>query len=211
MCSSSSSSLHFPSSPSSSSSSSSSSPTRARARARAQIFGRARLVCTPTLNSLHIPIQQKAQRQKATTVHWRKPQEGWYKLNTDGASKGNPGISGAGGILRDQLRKVIFAFQEPLRIATNSGCCGAHAGTWILANKALRAGYFWPTMEQDVRQLVSKCEMSTTFLYHTSACRTTRHHIVPLSLQIVGYRHCRTFPFSPQPKKVFVGRHRLFH
>ncbi|KAL0386558.1 UNVERIFIED_CONTAM: hypothetical protein Slati_4594800 [Sesamum latifolium] len=24
----------------------------------------------------------------------------------------------------------------------HSGCCGAHAGTWTLANKALRAGYF---------------------------------------------------------------------
>ncbi|KAL0320161.1 UNVERIFIED_CONTAM: hypothetical protein Sradi_5277600 [Sesamum radiatum] len=24
----------------------------------------------------------------------------------------------------------------------HSGCCGAHAGTWILPNKALRAGYF---------------------------------------------------------------------
>ncbi|KAL0415903.1 UNVERIFIED_CONTAM: hypothetical protein Slati_3422200 [Sesamum latifolium] len=29
----------------------------------------------------------------------------------------------------------------------HNGCCGAHAGTWILANKALRAGYFWPTMK----------------------------------------------------------------
>ncbi|KAL0445052.1 UNVERIFIED_CONTAM: hypothetical protein Slati_2227900 [Sesamum latifolium] len=40
----------------------------------------------------------------------------------------------------------------------HSGCCGAHAGTWTLANKDLRAGYFWPTMKQDARQLVSKCE-----------------------------------------------------
>ncbi|KAL0434518.1 UNVERIFIED_CONTAM: Ribonuclease HI [Sesamum latifolium] len=39
----------------------------------------------------------------------------------------------------------------------HSGCCGAHASTWTLANKALRAGYFWPTMKQDARQLVSKC------------------------------------------------------
>ncbi|KAL0451769.1 UNVERIFIED_CONTAM: hypothetical protein Slati_1155000 [Sesamum latifolium] len=31
----------------------------------------------------------------------------------------------------------------------HSGCCGAHAGTRILANKALRAVYFWPTMKQD--------------------------------------------------------------
>ncbi|KAL0451876.1 UNVERIFIED_CONTAM: hypothetical protein Slati_1165700 [Sesamum latifolium] len=40
----------------------------------------------------------------------------------------------------------------------HSGCCGAHVGTRILANKALRAGYFWPTMKQDVIRLVSKCE-----------------------------------------------------
>ncbi|KAL0453661.1 UNVERIFIED_CONTAM: hypothetical protein Slati_1344200 [Sesamum latifolium] len=40
----------------------------------------------------------------------------------------------------------------------HSGCCGAHAGTWTLANKVLRAGYFWPTMKQDAKHLVSKCE-----------------------------------------------------
>ncbi|KAK4404384.1 hypothetical protein Sango_0807000 [Sesamum angolense] len=39
-----------------------------------------------------------------------------------------------------------------------SGCCGSHIGTWALANKALRVGYFWPTMKQDARELVSKCE-----------------------------------------------------
>ncbi|KAL0367314.1 UNVERIFIED_CONTAM: Ribonuclease HI [Sesamum radiatum] len=40
----------------------------------------------------------------------------------------------------------------------HGGCCGAHAGTRILANKALRAGYFWLTMKQDAIRLVSKCE-----------------------------------------------------
>ncbi|KAL0439920.1 UNVERIFIED_CONTAM: hypothetical protein Slati_2475000 [Sesamum latifolium] len=40
----------------------------------------------------------------------------------------------------------------------HSGCYGAHASTRILANKALRAGYFWPTMKQDAIRLVSKCE-----------------------------------------------------
>ncbi|KAL0281808.1 UNVERIFIED_CONTAM: putative ribonuclease H protein, partial [Sesamum radiatum] len=72
------------------------------------------------VNSLNIPLQLRTQLQKAITVHWRKPQEDWYKLNTDGASKGNPGISGAGGILRDHLGRVIFAFQEPLGINTNT-------------------------------------------------------------------------------------------
>ncbi|KAL0415865.1 UNVERIFIED_CONTAM: hypothetical protein Slati_3418400 [Sesamum latifolium] len=40
----------------------------------------------------------------------------------------------------------------------HSGCHGAHVGTRILANKALRVGYFWPTMKQDAIRLVSKCE-----------------------------------------------------
>ncbi|KAL0462516.1 UNVERIFIED_CONTAM: hypothetical protein Slati_0139200 [Sesamum latifolium] len=32
------------------------------------------------------------------------------------------------------------------------------SGPGMLANKALRAGYFWPTMKQDPRYLVNKCE-----------------------------------------------------
>ncbi|KAL0433908.1 UNVERIFIED_CONTAM: hypothetical protein Slati_2725100 [Sesamum latifolium] len=40
----------------------------------------------------------------------------------------------------------------------HNGYCGAYAGTWILANKALMARYFWPTMKQDAKQLVNKCE-----------------------------------------------------
>ncbi|KAL0458685.1 UNVERIFIED_CONTAM: hypothetical protein Slati_0495700 [Sesamum latifolium] len=35
----------------------------------------------------------------------------------------------------------------------HSGCCGAHAGTWTLANKAVRVGYFCPTMKQDAKHL----------------------------------------------------------
>ncbi|KAL0461390.1 UNVERIFIED_CONTAM: Ribonuclease HI [Sesamum latifolium] len=40
----------------------------------------------------------------------------------------------------------------------HDGCCGSHIGTWTLANKALRARYFWPTMKQDARYLANKCE-----------------------------------------------------
>ncbi|KAL0410834.1 UNVERIFIED_CONTAM: hypothetical protein Slati_3673100 [Sesamum latifolium] len=40
----------------------------------------------------------------------------------------------------------------------HDGCCGSHIRTWTLANKALRAGYFWTIMKQDARYLVNKCE-----------------------------------------------------
>ncbi|KAL0401760.1 UNVERIFIED_CONTAM: Gag-Pol polyprotein [Sesamum latifolium] len=51
------------------------------------------------------------------------------------------------------IEEGIHVLQE-----IHGGCCGAHAGTRILANKALRAGYFWPTMKQDAIRLVSKCQ-----------------------------------------------------
>ncbi|KAL0427613.1 UNVERIFIED_CONTAM: putative ribonuclease H protein [Sesamum latifolium] len=44
-------------------------------------------------------------------VRWVPPVLGWIKLNSDGASKGNPGIAGGGGILRDNNGRGIFAFQ----------------------------------------------------------------------------------------------------
>lgn len=34
-------------------------------------------------------------------IAWEPPCEGWTKLNTDGASRGNPGMATAGGVLRD--------------------------------------------------------------------------------------------------------------
>lgn len=43
-------------------------------------------------------------------VQWQPPMMGHLKLNTDGASKGNPGASGGGGVIRDHKGSVIFAF-----------------------------------------------------------------------------------------------------
>ncbi|GAA0142857.1 hypothetical protein LIER_42739 [Lithospermum erythrorhizon] len=43
-------------------------------------------------------------------VKWTKPPDGHFKLNTDGASKGNSGESGCGGILRDKEGSIIMAF-----------------------------------------------------------------------------------------------------
>ncbi|KAL0356478.1 UNVERIFIED_CONTAM: putative ribonuclease H protein [Sesamum radiatum] len=53
------------------------------------------------------------------TVKWYKPDRGWIKINTDGASKGNPGPAGAGGIARDEKGMPIFAFYEFIGEATN--------------------------------------------------------------------------------------------
>ncbi|KAL0416403.1 UNVERIFIED_CONTAM: hypothetical protein Slati_3472200 [Sesamum latifolium] len=69
-----------------------------------------------------------------------------------------------GGILykKSYTHPVLWCLSEQEGVHVlkeiHSGFCGAHAGTWILANKALQVGYFWTTMKQDAKQLVRKCK-----------------------------------------------------
>ena len=50
-------------------------------------------------------------------VRWPYPREGWVRLNTDGAAKGNPGIAGAGGLIRGHRGELFEMF------ASNCGVC----------------------------------------------------------------------------------------
>lgn len=60
------------------------------------------------------------QRSKvAIPVKWNKPPAGWYKLNTDGASLGNPGSAGEGGLIRDSLGNWVKGFFRSIGRATS--------------------------------------------------------------------------------------------
>lgn len=52
-------------------------------------------------------------------IAWKRPEEGWLKLNTDGASRGNPGTATAGGVMRDEEGRWCAGF------AVNIGICSA--------------------------------------------------------------------------------------
>ncbi|KAL6570167.1 hypothetical protein OROMI_014681 [Orobanche minor] len=45
-------------------------------------------------------------------VRWIRPQAGWWKLNTDGEARGNPGEAAAGGIIRDHQGMPLITFSE---------------------------------------------------------------------------------------------------
>ncbi|KAL0449547.1 UNVERIFIED_CONTAM: hypothetical protein Slati_1511100 [Sesamum latifolium] len=87
----------------------------------------------------------------------------------------------------------------------HSGCCGAHAGTRILANKALRAGYFWPTMKHDAIRLVSKCERCqkhSSLIHQPAEPLTTMLSPYPFmqwGMDIVG-----PFPLAAGQRKFFL-------
>ena len=40
----------------------------------------------------------------------------------------------------------------------HEGICGDHMGAKSLVRKIMRAGYFWPTMQQDAADFVKKCD-----------------------------------------------------
>ncbi|KAL0424764.1 UNVERIFIED_CONTAM: hypothetical protein Sradi_1011200 [Sesamum radiatum] len=49
--------------------------------------------------------------------------------------------------------KVEYVLRE-----IHEGSCGNHSGGRALSSKALRQGYFWPTMRKDAMDLVRKCQ-----------------------------------------------------
>ena len=45
----------------------------------------------------------------------------------------------------------------------HEGICGDHASPRSLVSKAIRTGYFWPTMQMDTVELVKKCDKCQQF------------------------------------------------
>ncbi|CAL1412960.1 unnamed protein product [Linum trigynum] len=63
--------------------------------------------CAPLLETSN----REPRRSRVTTsIQWNAPQQGWVKLNIDGASAGNPGPAGAGGLIRDAQGRWIAGF-----------------------------------------------------------------------------------------------------
>lgn len=53
-------------------------------------------------------------------VNWVHRPKGFYKLNTDRADKGNPGLAGAGTIIRDAKGDIIATFFANMGFQTNN-------------------------------------------------------------------------------------------
>ncbi|PNX62683.1 ribonuclease H, partial [Trifolium pratense] len=53
-----------------------------------------------------------------TNISWKAPAHGWYCLNTDGAAKGIDGLTGCGGLVRDENGRWIRGFSRNLGIAS---------------------------------------------------------------------------------------------
>jgi hypothetical protein len=45
----------------------------------------------------------------------------------------------------------------------HEGVCGSHLGGRMLAHKTVRAGYYWPTMNQESMEMVRRCDKCQRF------------------------------------------------
>ena len=61
----------------------------------------------------------KPNRMRMKQVRWEKPQPGWVKLNTDGASGLGSDRTGCGGIIRDECRQWIMGFSRRIGVANS--------------------------------------------------------------------------------------------
>ncbi|XP_059068252.1 uncharacterized protein LOC131858819 [Cryptomeria japonica] len=63
---------------------------------------------------------QQAASNPRLDVKWEPPEEGWSKINFDGASAGNPGQSSIGCIVRDAQGICIKEIVEDIGLAMNN-------------------------------------------------------------------------------------------
>lgn len=59
---------------------------------------------------------------------------------------------------RPHLRCLGHTEEAYVLKEAHEGCCGNHSGGRALANRLLRAGYFWPNMKKNAMEYVRRCE-----------------------------------------------------
>lgn len=78
-------------------------------------------VCISQAREYYLCVGKTKQSALKVAIHvkWTKPAEGWHKLNTDGASLGNPGKAGGEGIIRDSHGHWIKGFSGSISFTTS--------------------------------------------------------------------------------------------
>jgi ribonuclease HI len=85
-------------------------------------------------------------------IGWKQPQDGWFKLNCDGAHKSSINLSGCGGLLRNSYGICVSSFARKI-----GSCDALHAEMWgmyIGMDLARRQGITHLQVESDSKVLV---------------------------------------------------------
>jgi ribonuclease HI len=61
----------------------------------------------------------KVKSRTSTPIKWVSPPLGWFKLNTDGSSLGNPGMAGGGEVIRNHIGEWVGGFSRAIGATTS--------------------------------------------------------------------------------------------
>lgn len=114
-------------------------------------------------------------RKKRRTIYvrWMCPMEGWLRLNMDGASKGNPGAAGAGGIIRGHRGELFEMY------AVNCGICSCTKEKLLAVLRGLaiawNAGHIRVQLTVDsevvAHTLIERANTSSPYYYIVNKCQ----------------------------------------
>jgi ribonuclease HI len=100
------------------------------------------------------PHHSRPQLEESIYIGWKRPQEGWIKLNSDGACKDRGKIAGCGSLFRDSDGRRIKGYTKKI------GACDAlHAKMWGLylgLNMVLREHFSHLIVESDSKILIDR-------------------------------------------------------
>lgn len=86
-------------------------------------------------------------------IRWSFPHTGWVKLNSNGASKGNPGDGGCGGLIHDEIDKWLRGY------TCHIGTCNAYNaefwGILIDLNLAWNSRFCHIIVESDSMSIIN--------------------------------------------------------
>ncbi|GJV89500.1 reverse transcriptase domain-containing protein [Tanacetum coccineum] len=87
----------------------------------------------------------------------------------------------------------------------HEGSCSMHAGTRSVVAKALRTGYYWPTMHRDARTLIRACQDCQV---HKPILRNLQQKLTPITSPWLFYKWridiARPFPEGPRKVKFLI-------
>ena len=52
-------------------------------------------------------------------MRWLNPPSNWFKLNSDGSARGNPGLAGGGGLIRNEEGEWVKRYARANGITTS--------------------------------------------------------------------------------------------
>nr|GEW97108.1 reverse transcriptase domain-containing protein [Tanacetum cinerariifolium] len=99
-----------------------------------------------------------------------------------------------------EARKLRLKAKYVMR-KIHEGLCSMHAGPWSVEAKAIRLGYFWPTIHKDARDMIRRCNNCQI---HRPVTRHPQHPLTPITAPWPFYKWGIDIagPFPEGPGKV---------